>query len=45
MHSAHHRAQIATILRQLGGEPKVSDFIVWISKGRPSPCWISAATA
>jgi uncharacterized damage-inducible protein DinB len=44
MHSVHHRAQIATILRQRGGEPKVIDFIVWVSKDRPAPSWTAAAT-
>jgi uncharacterized damage-inducible protein DinB len=36
MHSQWHRAQNATRLRELGGEPPMSDLIVWYWKGRPS---------
>jgi len=39
MHSHHHRAQNATRLRELGGEPPLTDIIVWWWKGRPAPHW------
>jgi uncharacterized damage-inducible protein DinB len=38
-HSLYHRAQNAARLRQIGGEPTVTDYIVWTSKGRPGPQW------
>jgi uncharacterized damage-inducible protein DinB len=37
MHSHYHRGQNATRLRELGGEPPLTDLIVWYWKGRPSP--------
>jgi len=39
MHSAHHRAQVAARLREIGGEPPQTDFIVWGWLGRPHPVW------
>ncbi len=39
MHSGHHRAQNARRLRELGGEPPMADYLVWIWKGRPAPAW------
>lgn len=39
MHSQYHRGQNATRLKQLGGEPPLSDLIVWIWRGRPAPAW------
>lgn len=39
MHSQHHRAQNATRLRELGGTPENTDYIVWLWKGRPAPAW------
>ena len=38
-HSQWHRAQNATRLRELGGEPPTIDFIVWLWKGRPAAPW------
>jgi uncharacterized damage-inducible protein DinB len=35
-HSAYHRGQINARLRELGGEPPLVDFIVWIWRGRPA---------
>ena len=43
-HSIHHRAQIATLIRQHGGDPKPTDFIVWASKNRPAPQWVETMT-
>lgn len=39
MHSHYHRGQNASRLRELGGEPPLTDLIVWYWKGRPSPEW------
>ena len=39
MHSHYHRAQNATRLRELGGTPPTTDYIVWLWKGRPQPAW------
>ena len=36
MHSHYHRGQNATRLRELGGDPPMTDFIVWLWKGRPA---------
>lgn len=35
MHSHYHRAQLATRVRELGGDPPLTDFIVWVWEGRP----------
>lgn len=39
MHSHYHRAQNATRLRELGGEPPPTDFVQWLWTGRPKPDW------
>jgi uncharacterized damage-inducible protein DinB len=39
LHSQGHRAQCATRLRMLGGEPPALDYILWL-KERPDPTWI-----
>jgi uncharacterized damage-inducible protein DinB len=39
MHSHYHRGQNATRLRELGGEPPLTDLIVWYWKGRPPAAW------
>jgi uncharacterized damage-inducible protein DinB len=39
MHSHYHRGQNASRLRELGGAPPLTDFIVWLWKGRPEPQW------
>src|SRR5690349_21382001 len=36
MHSHYHRGQNATRLRELGGEPPLTDYIVWLWKGKPT---------
>ena len=38
LHSQWHRAQCATRLRMLGGEPPSLDYIFWV-KERPGPIW------
>ncbi len=40
LHSSYHRGQIATRLRELGGEPPLTDFIAWVWKQRPDPEWL-----
>jgi uncharacterized damage-inducible protein DinB len=44
MHSAYHRGQVNTRLRELGGEPPLTDFIVWVWAGKPLPAWPDAAS-
>ncbi|HYM77163.1 MAG TPA: DinB family protein [Candidatus Dormibacteraeota bacterium] len=39
MHSHYHRGQNATRLRELGGVPPTTDFIVWLLKGQPQAQW------
>jgi uncharacterized damage-inducible protein DinB len=39
MHSHYHRGQNATRLRDLGGVPPGTDFIVWLRDGKPSAKW------
>ena len=39
MHSHYHRGQNATRLRELGGVPPTTDFIVWLRNGKPAASW------
>jgi len=39
MHSHYHRGQNATRLRELGGNPPLTDFIFWLWKGKPEVLW------
>jgi uncharacterized damage-inducible protein DinB len=41
MHSHYHRAQNATRLRELGGEPPQpsTDFVLWVVLGKPQASW------
>ena len=39
MHSSYHRGQVARRLRELGGEPPLTDFIAWIWMKRPGADW------
>lgn len=39
VHTAHHRAQLCTRIRELGGRPPLIDFIAWIWLGKPQPSW------
>lgn len=38
-HSAYHRGQINTRIRQLGGEPPLTDFVAWVWRGQPPADW------
>jgi uncharacterized damage-inducible protein DinB len=40
-HSTYHRGQSNMRLRQLGGEPPLTDFIAWVWFNRPEPDWPS----
>jgi uncharacterized damage-inducible protein DinB len=35
LHTQHHRGQVCTRLREIGGAPPTVDFIVWLWQGRP----------
>jgi uncharacterized damage-inducible protein DinB len=39
MHSQYHRGQVNARLKELGGDPPLVDFIVWVWLGRPAPVW------
>ena len=39
MHSQHHRGQCMTKLKELGGEPKNVDWIIWLWKQKPRGRW------
>jgi uncharacterized damage-inducible protein DinB len=39
MHSHYHRGQNATRLRELGGSPPGTDFILWLHQGQPAARW------
>jgi uncharacterized damage-inducible protein DinB len=39
MHTQHHRGQCMTRLKDLGGEPKNVDWIIWLWKGKPQGRW------
>lgn len=38
-HSAYHRGQINTRIRQLGGEPPLTDFVAWVWRRQPTAEW------
>jgi uncharacterized damage-inducible protein DinB len=40
-HSTYHRGQVNTRLRELGGEPPLTDYIIWIWMDRPEPDWVT----
>ncbi len=39
LHTQHHRGQNLHRLREIGGQPKNVDYILWLWKGRPAPIW------
>ena len=43
-HSTYHRGQIATRIRELGGEPPPVDYIYWAWVGRPGADWDATST-
>lgn len=38
-HTTYHRGQINARLREIGGEPPLVDFVVWVWRGQPAPEW------
>jgi uncharacterized damage-inducible protein DinB len=38
-HTSYHRGQVAIRVRELGGEPPLVDFLVWVWSGKPNPQW------
>lgn len=38
-HTTHHRAQVNTRLRELGAEPPLVDYIVWVWSDKPAASW------
>jgi uncharacterized damage-inducible protein DinB len=42
-HSTYHRGQVNTRIRELGGEPPLTDFVAWIWAGLPAPSWPESA--
>ncbi|HUF09224.1 MAG TPA: DinB family protein [Rhodothermales bacterium] len=43
-HSTYHRGQVNRRLRELGAEPPLLDYIVWVWRGRPQPDWNPATS-
>jgi len=41
-HSTYHRGQVSSRLRELGGEPRQTDFIRWVVLGKPTAEWPDA---
>jgi len=39
LHSTYHRGQVNARLRELGGEPPLTDYIAWIWIGKPPAEW------
>lgn len=39
MHSTYHRGQVNARLRDLDGEPPLTDYIAWLWMRRPTPVW------
>lgn len=39
MHTQHHRGQCMTRLKDLGGQPKNTDWIIWLWKQKPKARW------
>jgi uncharacterized damage-inducible protein DinB len=39
LHTQHHRGQCMTRLKDLGGEPKNVDWIIWLWKQKPQGRW------
>jgi uncharacterized damage-inducible protein DinB len=38
-HTTYHRGQVNRRLRELGGDPPLTDFVVWIWRGKPNTEW------
>ncbi|MCY4661326.1 MAG: hypothetical protein OXF93_16190 [Acidobacteria bacterium] len=42
-HTTHHRGQVMTRLRELGGTPPLVDYVIWLWTGTPAPDWDAAS--
>ena len=38
-HTTHHRGQVMTRLRELGGAPPLVDYVIWVWSGSPVADW------
>lgn len=38
-HTIYHRGQVATRVREIGGEPPTVDFLMWAWQGKPDANW------
>lgn len=38
-HTTHHRGQVMTRLRGLGGSPPLADYVIWVWSGTPAAEW------
>ena len=38
-HTTHHRGQVMTRLRELGGAPPLVDYVIWVWSGNPVAEW------
>ena len=38
-HTMHHRGQVMTRLRELGGDPPLVDYVIWVWSGSPIAEW------
>ncbi|MBX3281392.1 MAG: DinB family protein [Acidobacteria bacterium] len=38
-HSTYHRGQVSARLREIGGVPAQTDFILWVGLGKPGADW------
>ncbi|MCY3843195.1 MAG: DinB family protein [Acidobacteria bacterium] len=38
-HTTHHRGQVMTRLRDIGGEPPLVDYVIWLWSGKPAAAW------
>lgn len=38
-HTIYHRGQVATRVREMGGEPAAVDYLVWVWQGKPDATW------
>jgi len=39
LHGTYHRGQVNARLRELGGEPPMTDYVAWLWMGRPAAEW------
>lgn len=44
MHSAYHRGQVNTRLRELGVAPPLTDYIAWVWFGKPEARWPASSS-